>query len=52
MNIVSTITIVNSEISTLPYIQKSLEKVSGKSVCRRLCTNCATRTATETKKYP
>ena len=52
MSIVRTIAIVDSEICTLSYLWKSLEKISGKSICRRLCTNCVTRTATETKTYP
>ena len=52
MSIVRTIAIVDSEICTLSYLLKSLEKISGKSICRRLCTNCVTRTATESQTYP
>ena len=52
MSIVSTIAIVDPGMWTLSYLWKSSEKVSGKSTRRRLCTNCATRTATETKTYP
>ena len=51
MSIVRTIAIVDSEICTLSYLWKSLEKIAGKSICRRLCTNCVTRTATESQ-YP
>ena len=52
MSIVRTIAIVDSEICTPSYLWKSLEKISGKSICRRLSTNCVTRTATESQTYP
>ena len=52
MSIVCTMSTVDPEICTLSYLWKSLEKILGKSICRRLCTNCVTRTATESQTYP
>ena len=42
----------NHQVDCAIWSKKSRVSRKGKSICRRLCTTCVTKTATETKKYP